>query len=131
MSFLMEEKAARAIERQEDLESFKLLVKEGVKEEVKVALEPLNKRLEAQEKVSLDLQEQFTRLVEQVEALKDTPNCDLQFPPLSMASSLQRTILRSSMQSAISDESESDQSVKIKKYTKTLELSKVIDKPQP
>ena len=113
MLFLQGEKEARARERQEDLESIKLMVIDGVKKEVKVALEPFKERLEAQEKATQDLRLQLNRVIDEVETLKDRSKIsDFQFPPLTKAtSSLLSTNFGLSAKSN-SDISESDQADK-------------------
>ena len=66
-----EEKEARSKERQEEMDKISDMVRTGVKEEVKTAIQPVEDRLELQEKVTEGLGMQFNSLLKEMQALKE------------------------------------------------------------
>ena len=86
-----EEKVARAKERQEDMEKIKAMIESGVKKEVKAEIEavtePLKERLQKQEMATSDLNKQFSEVLKEVRALRETSNFQ-QFPSLPESGTL-------------------------------------------
>ena len=83
-----EERIARIKERKEDMEQMKAMIQEGVKQEVQVAVVPLQERLDTQEKESKQLKDQFSEVLEEVKALRDSIKAKENFPPLPKNRSL-------------------------------------------
>ena len=68
-----EERHLRAEERQEDRKHILEMIKTGVQIEVKAAIQPVEDRLELQEKVNQELHKQLPSLVREMELLKKKP----------------------------------------------------------
>ena len=66
----------------------KAMIQEGVKQEVQVAVVPLQERLDTQEKESKQLKDQFSEVLEEVKALRDSIKASENFPPLPKYRSL-------------------------------------------
>ena len=66
------EKVARARERDEDMQRMEKMLKNAVKMEVLAALQPLEERIDRQEKASKEMDKQFSIMMKEVEDLKLT-----------------------------------------------------------
>ena len=77
-----QERADRQREREEDMAKIAEMIKDGVKEEVKTMLNPLDKRLEGQEKITEGLGVQMKNLVGEIEILRKEIRAGNEFPVL-------------------------------------------------
>ena len=82
-----QERADRQREREEDMAKIAEMIKDGVKEEVKTMLNPLDKRLEGQEKITEGLGVQMKNLVGEIEILRKEIRAGNEFPVLPAQSS--------------------------------------------
>ena len=79
-----EDTELRAKERQEDREHMLAMIKLGVEKEVRAALQPVEERLEQQERVNQELYQKINSLVREVEVMKEGVNLQQEaFPSLS------------------------------------------------
>lgn len=69
-----EDKEVRAKERKEDMDHILDMIASGVKKEVMAAIQPLEERLELQEKVNKELYTQVDALMKEVELMKERGN---------------------------------------------------------
>ena len=83
-----EEKIARSKERKEDMEEIKAMIQAGVKQEVQVAVIPLQERLDLQEKNNRELKEQFSEVLEEVKTLRESVKTSEEFPFLPKSQNL-------------------------------------------
>ena len=77
-----EEKVIRDRERKEDMEHILAVIQRGIQKEVRAAIEPLEERLEQQEKVNKELFTQLNSLKEEFGLLKETMKEQEGFPAL-------------------------------------------------
>ena len=82
MAFLLAEREARSKERQEDMEQIKKMIQAGVKDEVVIAVKPLQGRLESQEKETIELKKQVSEVLEKVKSLQETTKTSEVYPSL-------------------------------------------------
>ena len=83
-----EEKIARSKERKEDMEEIKAMIQAGVKQEVQVAVIPLQERLDLQEKNNRELKEQFSEVLEEVKTLRESVKTSEEYPFLPKSQNL-------------------------------------------
>jgi hypothetical protein len=84
-----EDRKIRARERQEDMEHILAMVQRGVQKEVRAAIQPLEDRLEVQEKASQELSKQFDSVLREMDLLKETVKNQQEFPALKVSVSEQ------------------------------------------
>ena len=77
-----EDRKIRARERQEDMEHILAMVQRGVQKEVRAAIQPLEDRLEVQEKANQELSKQFDSVLRKMDLLKETVKNQQEFPAL-------------------------------------------------
>ena len=78
-----EDAEIRAKERQEDREHILAMIKLGVEKEVRAALQPVEERLEQQERVNQELYQKINSLLREVEVMKEGVNLQQEaFPAL-------------------------------------------------
>ena len=63
-----QEKESRAKEREEDMKKIAEMIREGVRDEVRLSVQPIEGRLEVQENISKDLGVQVKNLVTELKA---------------------------------------------------------------
>ena len=79
-----EDRQLRATERQEDMEHILAMIQRGVQKEVRAAIQPVEERLEIQEKVNQELTKQFNSVIKEMEHLKKAVNNQQEFPVLPL-----------------------------------------------
>ena len=77
-----EDKVTRARERKEDMEHILAVIQRGIQKELRAAMEPLEERLEQQEKVNKELFIQLNSLKEEFGVLKEAVKDQPSFPVL-------------------------------------------------
>ena len=77
-----EDREVRARERQEDMEHILAVIQRGVQKEVRAAIEPVEERLTAQEKVNQELTKQFNSVLEEMDFLRKEVKSQQEFPAL-------------------------------------------------
>ena len=89
-----EDKMEMANARAEDMRKIEEMIKSGVKEEVYSLLNPLQDRLDKQEKVVEELTMQLTSVLKEMETLKAAVSNNIEFPTLqhSASSQLSQTV---------------------------------------
>ena len=81
-----QEKQARSKEREEDMAKIAEMIKDGVRDEVKAAILPVEERLLVQEKASEGLGSQMMQLMGEMETLKGVVQVIQEFPALPQTS---------------------------------------------
>ena len=81
MEFMMKEKEVRAIERQKDKEEIRSMIIDGVKEEVKKVIAPIQERQDSLEEAQACMRDQFVDLLDQVKVLKTKLSTPSGTPP--------------------------------------------------
>ena len=92
-----EDKELRARERKEDMEHILAMIKIGVEKEVRAAIEPVEERLQLQEKVNQQLFKKINSLVLELDTLKQGVDSKQQaeaFPGLPEPQVQQRQVYR-------------------------------------
>ena len=79
-----EKKELRATERKEDMEHIMTMIQSGILREVRASIEPLEERLELQEKVNKELHTQLNSVKEQMHLLKEAMQGQQGFPVLPL-----------------------------------------------
>ena len=79
-----EDKELRARERQEDMQYILSMIQTGVEKELRAAIQPVEERLEIQEKMNQNLSKQFDAAMEEINVLRRAVNNQKHFPELAV-----------------------------------------------
>ena len=71
MDFMMKDKQERNVERESDKQEIRQLITEGVKNEVKAAIEPMQERQSQLESVQEEMIQQFKGMIKEVKDIKE------------------------------------------------------------
>ena len=82
MEFMKHDKIERKKEREADMEFFREYILKGVQEQVEVAIKPMQEKQSNLEEEQVIMQEQISKLLQEVKELKEKSRCEEVFPQI-------------------------------------------------